>query len=437
MPIDDFFGLISSAAETTWRVETTVTTQVSSTWNVPQQQVSATVSITWNTDFRVKANNEAAGFSQGILQPVVHPIDWKYTPAGSTWNVDQRRASEQTTTWKDIQRRSSKKSVKWQANVSIHASVTTEWKVLKRVYVPGYTAEDFYVGVGQPVVHPIDYQVTLITPQIAWNYEFRNNSKVNSRFNVDRSVISKKTTKWNTLDIHVVVQGASTWFTGQRLKTFEPTRWASIQRTNAKKKSAWFTDKQVVSQRAANWRNTDKVVVIKALTTEYSLPTVVVHPISYYQSVIPEFQWNTVRRLSVTVKSTFSTHTIVKGKRSSTWNTLLRMSVPNFGQTYYPQIDQPATHPITAKTYPWISRITWNFSDPVSVIKAVSWKTLNNVTKTAALKWNTVGRPGSQIAVSFNVRNPVQATVVVKWNTGTKAQLFIRQSAMSREDFAY
>lgn len=438
MPITDFFGFLSSAVNSTWNATTRVSSTVTTNWNTNRQRVSTTAAMQWNDYFRVEKNNEAAGFSQGILQPVVHPIDWYYNPAGCRWNVDQRRGSTQRTTWNDIQRRSSLKKITFNTTISVHATKSTAWRVLQRVYVPGNNGVNFYVGINQPTVHPIDYGFNLVVPAITWNIAGRINKTALLRFNVDVSRVSRKIVNWNTLDTHVTTQAPVTWFTLQKVLVDGTGTWKTNDRISAQKKTRWNDYNSVVSQKAFVWKvPKDRISVIKALTTEYSLPTVVVHPISYYQSVIPEFQWNDEKRITVKAKSLFNINTIVDPQLRSTWKVLLRMRVPDYGQIYYPQVMQPTTHPITKKTYPWIARSTWNFSDLVIKQQASSFNTLNKVVKTAALRWNTVGRPNMQEASRFNTRISVVSQVVVKWNTGIMYQPFIRQVAVVREDFAY
>lgn len=440
MPIDDFYGLISSATDSSWNIDSSVIKQVAASWKIPQQQVTATVSTAWNVTYRVEKNDEASGLSMGILQPVVHPIDWRYVPAGMAWQLDQRSSSTSTSmTWNVIQRRSSTKAVNWNVLISDHSEKITSWRVLQRVYVPGYTAEDFYVGILQPVVHPIDLGPNLIVPISTWNYGYRTSSRTRSSYSIDATVTSSRQAfSWFVKDQRVTTSSvAASWFTRLLVQDKNASTWNLGQRPATKAKTSWFTDGLVTTQKAINFKVGDRVRVIRALTTEYMLPTVVVHPISYYQTVIPEFQWNVVARVPAKVRVSYNTDEIVKIKGASSWNTLMRMSIPFYGQIYYPQIMQPVVHPITAKTYPWIARIQWGFTNLVSPTVPTAWNALNKVVKTNPVSWNTVGRTNMQEPIAFMTRISVVSQAVIQWNVGQALQNFIRQAAMSREDFAY
>lgn len=428
--------VISSVAVVAWETIASVVSQKATSWKIPQQGVTSQANIQWNTEFRVKHND--LGFVSGLNSPIVHPFDWHYTPAGITWDVDQRRSSSSRISWKVIQRRKSDKASAYNILTKDYSFQQTDWKVLKRIYVPGTTSFNFFNGISQPIVHPFDSQNTTFTPQIAWNLNARLRLGESIRWNILGKVKSQAASLWNTLCVLVQKQGEVSWYTRSPVKKLGAVAWAMQERYYKRAKIAWNSKSSVVSQKAASFNVHNFVRVLKVLTTNYMLSMPVVHPFDIYETVNTEIQWNFNQRISSKQGIRWNVLLRDPGYLQIGWNTLFRISIPNYTSIYYPGILQPIIHPFTLKTYPWGPRITWNLGTSfVTSQQSSSWRTLNKVSKKAQISWSTVQRTSSNPQILWDTFHTVVSQDIIEWNVGQNIPTFIRQTSISRQDFAY
>lgn len=435
-PISDSFTQISSAQPVAWNVQSRVTSQVAVAWNIKQQQVTVQAAIAWNTEFRVKANNVAP--TPGVLQPIIRPISWHYDPAGITWNIEQRKSSTVSTSWRVLSRRSSRKAVAFNIfnhTYSLHAS---SWKVLQRVRKPGVTGFAFFNGITQPISHPLDSSNVIPSPTSTWNVAFRLHSQEPVRWNTFGAVKSQVRSLWNTLGIHVQKQGAVAWNTFKAVRKLSPIAWNMAERIPSKKRILWNTRFSSVSQKQIAFNVRELVRILKVTTTNFGISAPVVHPIDSYLTAPPEIQWAVNQRISSKVKIQWNYMERVSSRKASSWNTLFRVSIPNFMSVYSPGILQAVVHPFEYRTYPWGPRIEWNVGI-THVISQVTtrWNVMNKVKTSIRVTWNMNQRTGVGNQILWNTMVGVVSQSRIQWNVGQNIPQFIRQTSVSRQDFAY
>jgi len=477
MPIDDAFIATSSVLPATWNILTRVSSQSSYSWKITQQQVTATVACAWNTEFRVKSNTLGAS-QAGLTAPVVHPITWSYSSAQFRWNADKRLfvyflgnevvpqdqtsnpglrfpvdrpllwsytttaktvvANCSTFVWNITQTKISRKSFGWNVRSLVHTSKQVAFRALQRVYSPGNVPENFYNGIAQAIVHPIDNTNYVGPAKYTWNVNARRYSQETVRYNVLSTRVSQKAFAFKTLCTHVVTQVAATWMLRKSVVSRKASSWAMQLRTYRRLKTAWNVLNPVVSQKAVAFNVRNLVRVLKVPTTNYMLTMPIVHPIDVYQTATIEFQWAVVKRQSSKLKVAYNVALRDPALMKSSWNTLFRVTIPNPDAIYVPGVTQPVVHPITEKRYNWGPRFTWNLGvTHVVTQQQFAYNALNKVVTKKACKWNTSQRYPTYAAVSFNTLMSVVSQDTMDWNVGQALPQYIRQTAMAREDFAY
>jgi hypothetical protein len=436
MPIDDAYYSVSSVSPSSWNVLATIISRQSVEWKIEEQQVTSQISVAWDTDFRVKVNN--MGSVPGLSSPVVHPIDWHYIPAGSTWNIEARCSSNVKISWNISKRISSKKASSFNVLDKVHNFATFKWNILQRIYVPGFTSIQFYNGISQPVVHPVDMQNEVVSPAITWNVSQRRNTDEKIRYNILQSRRSQSRSLWNTLCTSVQSQIAATWNLHKAIIRQATVKWNVIGRTYSRIRSLWNDRATVASQKSIAFNTLNFVRIIKVLTANYGLIMPVVHPIDEYKTVNTEIQWNINERTFSDIRVEWKNTVHVISHIPITWNTLMRIEIPDYYSIYYPGVSQAAVHPITFRTYPWGPRIAWNLGvESVISQVQVTWHDLDSIETRKAVAWSTVGRTGSAIALKWNTLSSVISRDTIEWNVGQVIPAFIRQTSVSRQDFAY
>lgn len=436
MPLDDAYYMISSVAPLGWNVSSPVSSQANLAWKVKQQRVSSQAAIGWNDSYRVKS--VVTGLTPGLCSPVVHPIDWKYSASGITWNIDKRISSKASISWKTTKRVKSSRAVTFDTLTKTYSFDISKWNVLQRVHKPGVAADAYYNGIVQPVVHPIDSQNSSGTPNIAWNIESRIRSTKKTSWNVYVEVKKLARILWNTLDLIVQIQKPVKWNTLKSVTKRASIKWNTQQRPLKRSRIAWNTFAPIVSQHAIKWDVKEYIRVLKVLTTNYMLTMPVVHPIDEYKTAGTEIQWNTSARRSS--QATIRYNTLVRKSSGAdiAWDAMYRVTIPDFQNIYYPGILQPVVHPITLHTNPWNARIEWRVGvTSVTSQAAIGWSVHNKVSKIAAIKWNTSQRSPNGNAILWNTCKAVTSTAIIEWNVGQVMPMNFRQTSVSRQDFAY
>ena len=429
---------VSQVFETAWNIDERISAYQAAAWNISQQKVSAFQQTAWNTTTRVKSST-FAGVYGGLCGPVVRPIDDLIIIPGSTWNVDGRTSVSQEFAWDVTKRITSDFKTAWNVRIIQHTEQALAWKVLKRIYIPG-PARIGYNGICQAVVHPIDsVNYPPASPSYAWRLNQRLSSLKKSAWEVRVPVKAQKAVAWNTEILTVTKTQAFLWNLHEKLSPQKAVAWRLNQRTYRRQAVAWELRSKVTTDKAAAWNVLHSVHVLKIQTTNYGLCMPVVHPIDQAKTTTTEFDWNLHQRLDAAKAVRFNVYDrLEQSTKQFAWNTLTRIYIPNVKSTYYNGICQSVVHPIRYyKQIPWQPQFQWRFINAVTSTVAVEWRTLKKVSPQVTVEWHMNQRLSALKQSLFMTRSKVTSTTIMEWNIGQPIQSQIRQTAVSRLDFAY
>lgn len=443
-PIEDGTNHVSVVFRSSWNLLYSISIDKSISWDITGVGVTVTDASSWNIYQRIEFIS--AFSTSGIVRPVVFPVDSdEYIPS-VRWNSESRFSVIKKTSWKIFARDSIQKKFQWNIRISAIVQRNLSWKVLKRIYVPGVSIEEF-LQLDLPVVHPISFHAYSPSPAITWNINYRIKLQKRTTWNLLFRTSIKVKTAWNTLCNIITKIGASAWNTTAFVIIRKASAWALQSRISLKKPVKWNLKFAIAIDKSIAWKIHNNIV--KTIASA----------------------WNINRRLLVNKRSSWNLLERNALKKNFSWVVLKKVVVYNWTLTSNSpgNISSAIVHPIDIRTpglqpYPYQGLstlvvspidynnyrgygyssgpgITWrlgiNPNGPVVVRDASAWNILNRVTIRKHSSWNMVGRSDISYKVLYNVLNSVSLRASFSWNTGSPLQGQIRQTVIDRTDFAY
>lgn len=384
-PFDDGINALSNVLPSSFRVLTRSSASVSVQWNIIAYQISSSVAVAWNTDFRIKVIRP--GVTPGLDKPIVAPFNWHYLVPQIAWEADHHASASVKTSWKNIKRLSSFKRVYWSDAERYEVHQAVAFRTLKQVQVPG-PGRIYYAGIDQSITHPFSSVNYTPVPLQAFNVIARRNKELRTTWEVRRPVDTAHSFSWNTQIVRKDSQKAVAFVVLHAITSLKASSWKNTARKIAKRQITWSLHSTVTKQSAAHFQVRNNVTLQQAS------------------------DWTLKKRIVKQANSGFRIRSPEYVRSDSTFRVLVRVS------------KQADIH--------WILGIT-----PVAATKAASWNVFRHIDPQARITWNTVGRRARAARSLFSVNTSVSVQATMEWNTGRPVQAQIVQTAMSRLDFAY